>query len=439
MRILCIILAIGNMWAQSGSLLPDGAMESIWVVKGAVTPVDVPGQAFAKAFHASVAQKPVNAWDVQIEARIPAAFTPGTIEISFKLRDASSNRETSVCSAGIVIITRPGNKLLGFKTVNAGQEWKTIRYHYSVSADYASNTVGVAITFGGMVQELEIGDIRVRTVSEKEKAEMLAEERMLRAAEAAQRPRIDGLPSVPAGETWKIAFQDEFDGTTVDETKWTIREGKRRDMMRSRKAVSLDGDGHLVMSIFKEGDKFYDSWIDTKNKWTQTYGFWTARIKLHRSEGHWIAFWLMPQSGNTVGSPGREIDIMECNRLNDEVNHAIHWNGYGKDHKSEGHREMTPGLTEGWHTYSLLWTPEDFVFYVDDAEVYRTSAAGGCHVPEYIKVTDEAEAKPSSWAGDVNTAKLPDSWMVDYVRVYQRVDAKTGKPVWTPPPQAPKE
>jgi len=37
------------------------------------------------------------------------------------------------------------------------------------------------------------------------------------------------LPSAPAGQTWKLVWQDEFDGDKLDATKWTPRpDGKRK-------------------------------------------------------------------------------------------------------------------------------------------------------------------------------------------------------------------
>ncbi len=37
---------------------------------------------------------------------------------------------------------------------------------------------------------------------------------------------------------------------------------------------------------------------------------------------------------------------------------------------------IMPELTEGFHEYGLLWTPEEYVFYVDGKEVWRTQAGG---------------------------------------------------------------
>ena len=71
----------------------------------------------------------------------------------------------------------------------------------------------------------------------------------------------DQLPSAPTGQTWKLVWQDEFDGTQLDTNKWDIPEYKRRDGYWSRKAISLDGQGHLVISVVKEGDKFLVDYV----------------------------------------------------------------------------------------------------------------------------------------------------------------------------------
>ena len=68
-----------------------------------------------------------------------------------------------------------------------------------------------------------------------------------------------------------------------------------------------------------------------------------------------------------------------------------------------------PGVMEGWHTFGLWWKPDEYVFYVDGKETWRTKAGGVCQVPEYILLSDEI----GKWGGDIKKAKLPDgSWWI---------------------------
>ena len=57
------------------------------------------------------------------------------------------------------------------------------------------------------------------------------------------------------------------------------------------------------------------------------------------------------------------------------------------------------------------------MFYVDDKETWRTRAGGVSQVPQFIKLTEEI----GKWGGDIKKAKLPDTFVVDYVRVYDEV------------------
>ena len=74
----------------------------------------------------------------------------------------------------------------------------------------------------------------------------------------------DRLPKAPEGKAWKLAWHDEFDGSTLDESKWeTPPDGPRQGGWWMREAVSLDGRGHLVMRTIKKGDRFIDGCVRT--------------------------------------------------------------------------------------------------------------------------------------------------------------------------------
>jgi beta-glucanase (GH16 family) len=133
--------------------------------------------------------------------------------------------------------------------------------------------------------------------------------------------------------------------------------------------------------------------------------------------------------GNAVGAPdkgkgavddtarnGTEIDIFEYLRIRgDQIQHALHWNGYGASHRSLGQHPRMPGLMNGFHTVGCEWTPERYVFYVDGVRTFETSQAIS-QTPEYLILSGEV----SSWPGDIARAKLPDQVVFDYVRVWQK-------------------
>jgi len=230
-------------------------------------------------------------------------------------------------------------------------------------------------------------------------------------------------PPLPAGKEWKLVWSDEFNGTELDESKWETPVGKRRDGYWLKEDTYLDDNGNLIIRTKKDGDRYTSGAIRTHGKFEHRFGYWVARCKFHTQEGHWPAFWLFSRPGVfTVGNEGRdgtEIDIMEkAWSKEDKINHALHWDGYGKDHKSVAKQVITPGLSLGFHTFGLHWKTNEYIFYVDGKETWRTSEGGVSQVPAYIKLTVEI----GKWAGDIKKAALPDFFIVDYVRVYEMVN-----------------
>jgi len=227
------------------------------------------------------------------------------------------------------------------------------------------------------------------------------------------------LPPAPDGKTWKLIWHDEFNGATLDETKWNrLGDWKRRDGFWVKEDAYLSGEGTLVLRTKKDGDRYTCGAVNTRGKFEHAFGYYVARCKMPEQPGHWPAFWMMSSGVGKVGDEGRdgtEIDIMELPWRDGRVTFNLHWDGYGEAHKSAGTRSTLPALTEGFHDYALLWTPEEYVFYVDGQEVWRTKEGGVSQVPEYLKLTEEI----GKWGGDIAQAQLPDSFEVDYVRVYE--------------------
>ena len=227
-------------------------------------------------------------------------------------------------------------------------------------------------------------------------------------------------PEEPPAPAATLIWGDEFDGVALDSTKWEYRAlGPRRDGVNVREAISLDGDGHLLMTTSRVGDEFHTGMIGTEDTFMHKFGYWEARMRFQKQRGHWSAFWLQSPTMAQVGDPainGTEIDIIEWmvnRRL--LVIQNLHWNGYGDDHEHVGRKVPFAGLSEGFHTVALDWTADNYTFYVDGVETWKTSTAVS-HRDQYAILSLEV----GDWAGDINLAQLPDTLIVDYVRVYDR-------------------
>ena len=269
---------------------------------------------------------------------------------------------------------------------------------------------------------------------------------------------------LPAGKKWKLVWNDEFDGTELDMTKWSFRYHilQKRQMCLTDEAATLDGKGNLVLSLLEKDGHYYCSQIQTgenymdrpgekfeengfawpidkfsEPKFLHKYGYYEIRCKLQTQEGWWSAFWLQSPTIGCCPDPevaGVEVDIMESFRRDNTVSHNNHWSGYGPDHKCAGSGDIKLEDTpDGYHTFGLEWTPEEYIYYIDGKETWRCSEAVSqreqfilvsteCMGYRWLDVlTGEILESSTKPAEILKKAVLPDAFIVDYVRVYDEV------------------
>jgi beta-glucanase (GH16 family) len=238
-----------------------------------------------------------------------------------------------------------------------------------------------------------------------------------------------------------LLWSDEFDGTgEPDDSKWERQEYNRRNNSEGpdgwwcKEDSYLDGNGNLVIRIRMIDNKNDDTdscdfsvgALRTKGKFEQLYGRFEIRCKLPTQPGWWVAFWMMQGNVGAVGNggvDGTEVDIMEGFGWTNYINYAFHWDGYGDDHQSTGRQLYPGGIRDGFHTFSMEWYPEMYVFFIDGEETWRSEGGGVCNQPGYVKVTGEISTEDWAindwWANHPKDAEYPDSFLVDYVRVYE--------------------
>ena len=244
---------------------------------------------------------------------------------------------------------------------------------------------------------------------------------------AAAEPAAD---LVVDGHRLELTFEDEFDGAELDGEKWTrADEMKRQDMENywDDSMSYLNGGGELIIAARtdRNSGRILTGAVWTKEIFEQTYGYYEIRTTLNTLPGYWTAFWLITDnvmSEENGGRDGTEIDVYES-AFYDEglVQHTLHWDGYTKAHGSIG--TAVPLEYDGeYHTFGVLWTQEEYVFYVDGAETWRTDAAeagGTCEVPLYMIIS----AETGSWTYDkLDKKNLRDRIKIDYVRAYALMD-----------------
>jgi beta-glucanase (GH16 family) len=246
----------------------------------------------------------------------------------------------------------------------------------------------------------------------------------------------DVAQAEPPGSSWQLVLEDQFDGTQLDPSLWTIHTGARRDAINTADAISV-ADGNLTITTYTSGGRHYTGFISTRNSFLGTFGYWEARVRFDDASGMWSAFWMQsPTMGDPIGDPataGAEIDIVEHrfrdsagSDISNKAQHTVHWDGYGAYHRSVASFNNNPGpvpLQGNFHTYGLLWTPAAYQFFVDGVPRWTTNQ-GLSHRSEFIYVT--SEVMDNSWAGQIPPGGYGERdqsqvrMIVDWVRVWQR-------------------
>ena len=101
---------------------------------------------------------------------------------------------------------------------------------------------------------------------------------------------------------WKLIWQDEFDGKSIDAAKWNvlIRETSKHGELQyyvPDEVYIENGLLRIRSRVRKYGSKDFTSGrLDTDGKFAPTYGRFEIRARLPKGQGLWPAHWLYPQN-----------------------------------------------------------------------------------------------------------------------------------------------
>ncbi len=235
----------------------------------------------------------------------------------------------------------------------------------------------------------------------------------------AQGPMSDTVHT-PESMGYELYWQDNFDGDELDSTKWAVRGiGPRAVGYVTSSAVKVE-DGYLKLGAYKQDGKIYISAVGTHGKFMTKYGYFECRAQLQKSAGVWAAFWIQSTDiakGEDPAVYGAEIDIMEFFKKlgTDIVSHNVHW-AYGPNQQTtRGMQSYLKGVSEGFHTFALEWTPEYYAFFIDGYKFYEVRK-GISHIEEYMILSMELPSKMEA----LKNAVFPDEFVVDCVKVYKK-------------------
>ena len=225
---------------------------------------------------------------------------------------------------------------------------------------------------------------------------------------------------IPVGYS-KLIFDDEFNGTTLDTSKWITNAG-RGGVCTSvdvggiacfdPQAVSVsNGSAHIETNRQSiNGYSYLAGIINTDTKYYFTYGYFDIRAKMPKGDGLWSGIWLY----NTVGD-ANEIDIVELRGKDPRTAYqTFQGNNVGKTQFNTGGTDWSLA----YHDYAVMWQPGLLIFYIDGIERGRVTTA----VPseKMYLMLDSDVGGSTAWSGSPDSSTPFPSYLdVEYVRVYQ--------------------
>ncbi|WP_309381346.1 glycoside hydrolase family 16 protein [Cerasicoccus frondis] len=253
----------------------------------------------------------------------------------------------------------------------------------------------------------------------------------------------------PISGDWVIALNEEFDQDQLNAGIWSTRlafggPAKIETQRYRDENVRLENNAAVLTVAVNPGHQYDDPTLPQRNyaagmlssydRWTQRYGYFEMRAKMPTARGLAPTLTLIPDRGADGGlnlherrtshdfnGKGMEMDIVR--HLTEwgpgRVGIGVRWGGPAGTHiqRNWGDSYIYHGPTEdGWHTYGLLWEPDRLVWHIDGQKKGEWQSDAIADVPCYLAVTLPMGKHATK---NVDQARLPDDWRIDYLRVWQ--------------------
>lgn len=208
-----------------------------------------------------------------------------------------------------------------------------------------------------------------------------------------------------------LVFEDNFDGTVIDSTKWGETWGADSGALRL-------SEGKLRLGISSPSNGVWNgSFIRSRSRFEQALGYFEASIRFGRHPGHRAVFSLTADPPEENGVKFQELYVADCfgtdtvitwRRIND-----------GKALREEKPKYLTPlppgKVGDSFNTYGMLWTAREITWYINGRKVTSTrdSVLQDRLFLTLSHLVTEAEISK------IDPARLRDDVEVDWVKAWR--------------------
>jgi beta-glucanase (GH16 family) len=238
----------------------------------------------------------------------------------------------------------------------------------------------------------------------------------------------------------KLVWADEFNGDSLDLSKWEIqlgdgsdyglwRWGNEEDQYYTANNVSVGGGFLRITSLAQSvgGYDYTSARIRTLEKADYKYGRVEASIKMPIVGGLWHAFWMLPSHPVDPWPISGEIDIMEyVGNLPDDLLQTIHFADRFGQRNQLG--MATPFLMDNnFHTYAMEWDENQVIWFIDGTQTFSVLRSNDLisntwpFDAQFHVLLNTAVGGNLGGAVDDQALQIPRSMEVDYVRIYQKI------------------
>lgn len=236
----------------------------------------------------------------------------------------------------------------------------------------------------------------------------------------------------------RLVWSDEFDSTALNLNKWSYQLGGNgwgNNELQNYTNQNAEVSNGTLKIIAKaeafQGNNYTSSRIRTLGKADFKYGRMEARLKMPVGKGLWPAFWMMPTDNVYGGWPqSGEIDITEyLGQQPATIYGTLHYGRPWPNNSSTSQYFSTQGdkLNVDFHTYAIEWTPTSIKWFIDGYLFSTKTPANLGSLPwpfteRFHFILNMAIG--GKWPGNPNaTTIFPQTFEIDYVRVYDLTDA----------------